>query len=78
MHDASAEELEQLSYDPTLKLLDDGELGDGRLVFHSSARSAFGAESVHGVNRNVRFVDEEVNHLLDAHSRGGARVGAAE
>jgi ectoine hydroxylase-related dioxygenase (phytanoyl-CoA dioxygenase family) len=78
VHDASDEKNEQIRANPALKLLDDGELGDGRLVFHASARSAFATESIHGVNRNVKFVAEEVNHLLDAHTRGGARVGAAE
>ncbi len=63
--------------DPALRVLDDGELGDGRLVFEESARPALLArESRHGINRNVRFVaaPARVNHFLDAHLIGGARV----
>ena len=78
VHDISDEDREQIQANPALKLLDDGKLGDGRLIFHASARSAFESESKHGINRNVKFVDEEVNHLVDAHSRGGARVDVAE
>ncbi len=62
---------------PALRLLDDGTLGDGRLVFEESARAAFKLdESPHGINRNVRFVaePERVNHFLDNHFVGGARV----
>ncbi len=76
-HEVSAENRKLLDSDPNLKLLDEGGVGDGRLVFHSSARAAFAAESPHGINRNVRFTEAEVNHLLDAHTRGGARVAAA-
>jgi len=76
--EAKPEYLAQIEANPNLKLLDDGEIGDGRLVFHESARSAFEKESPHGILRNVRFVDDEVNHLVDAHMRGGARVGAVE
>jgi hypothetical protein len=78
VRDIPAAQKDQLREDPTLKLLDEGELGDGRLVFHSSARSAFESDSIHGVIRNVRFVDEEVDHLVDAHSRGGARINTVE
>ena len=62
--------------DPTLRLLDDGELGDGRLVFDESARKAFESSPAGSVDRNARFVAEPqvVNHFLDAHLRGGARV----
>lgn len=74
--DANPDYLEQIKANPSLKLLDDGEIGDGRLVFHESARTAFEKESLHGISRNVRFVEDEVNHLVDAHLRGGARVGA--
>lgn len=77
VHDIAAEDQKQIDEYPSLKLLDEGGLGDGRLVFHSSARSAFETDSTHGVNRNVRFVDEEVDHLVDAHSRGGARIAEA-
>jgi len=78
VHDISAEDKEQIDNNPALKLLDEGGVGDGRLVFHESARSAFATDSIHDVNRNVKFVAEEVNHLVDAHSRGGARVGTEE
>lgn len=70
-------DMEKIRRDPALRVVGDGELGDGRLVFESSARDAFHAtESLHQVNRNVRFVDEplKVNHFLDAHLIGGARV----
>lgn len=68
---------ERCQLQPELRLLDDGELGDGRLVFEASAREAFTAnESRHRINRNVRFVEPplQVNHFLDAHLLGGARV----
>ena len=67
----------RLEADSTLRVLDSGDLGDGRLVFHESARPAFEASpNLHGVNRNVRFVDDPlfVNHFLDAHLTGGARI----
>ena len=73
----TAADIERCRQDPALRVLDDGELGDGRLVFEESARDAFTAtESLHQVNRNVRFVSEplRVNHFLDAHLIGGARV----
>lgn len=73
-HEVAADDQALLESDPALKLLDEGGVGDGRLVFHSSARPAFAKESPHEINRNIRFVDEEVDHLVDAHSRGGARV----
>jgi len=63
--------------DPTLKLLQSGEIGDGRLVFDESAREAFeSVPSAHGIYRNARFVvaPARVNHFLDAHLLGGARV----
>ncbi|MEM8767745.1 MAG: phytanoyl-CoA dioxygenase family protein [Pseudomonadota bacterium] len=62
---------------PALRVLDDGALGDGRLVFEENARPALlSRESQHGINRNVRFVPApaRVNHFLDAHLIGGARV----
>tara|TARA_B100000519_G_scaffold73305_1_gene63083 strand:- start:220 stop:1269 length:1050 start_codon:yes stop_codon:yes gene_type:complete len=61
--------------DPALRLLDDGSLGDGRLVFEASARPAFAALAG-PVQRNVRFVEEQwvVNHFVDAHVMGGAGV----
>jgi hypothetical protein len=62
------------SRDTTLKVMDDGSLGDGRLVFESSAQKAFEANtSRFSVNRNARFVDQ-IDHTLDAHLVGGARV----
>jgi hypothetical protein len=70
-------DIEQCERDPALRVLDDGSLGDGRLVFEESAREAFThVDSRHGINRNVRFVAEpaKVNHFLDAHLIGGARV----
>lgn len=73
----TAAELAACAEDPALKVLDEGGLGDGRLVFDHSAREAFaGATSPHGIDRNVRFAgpDEGVNHFLDAHLIGGARV----
>jgi hypothetical protein len=63
--------------DPTLKLLDDGSIGDGRLFFHDSARDELEAvPNPHGIQRNIRFVEagQVVNHFLDAHLLGGARV----
>ena len=65
----------QCETDASLRQMDDDSLGDGRLVFQSTARRAF--EAPQGdVERNVRFVEEPtvVNHFLDAHMLGGARV----
>jgi hypothetical protein len=61
---------------PSLKVLDSGVLGDGRLVFDADATSAFDAPNLHGVYRNARFVEAplSVNHFLDAHLLGGGRV----
>ncbi len=70
-------ELERCRQDPALRVMDDGELGDGRLVFEESAQPAFAqSSSQHGIYRNVRFVAKplRVNHFLDAHTLGGARV----
>lgn len=78
VHVVSPEDQVQLDDDPALKLMDEGGVGDGRLIFHSSARFAIEKESLHGVNRNINFVDEEVNHLVNAHNRGGAHVEKAE
>ncbi|NKB97908.1 MAG: hypothetical protein GKR90_05355 [Pseudomonadales bacterium] len=68
------------SADNTLRVLDDGSLGDGRLVFDGSTRPAFEQSSQHGIDRNMRFVDvpSRVNHFLDNHTLGGARVVAGE
>ena len=62
--------------DPSLKMLDSGVLGDARLIFDADARSAFEAPNLHGVYRNARFIEAPrvVNHFLDAHLLGGARI----
>lgn len=63
--------------DSTLRVMDNGQLGDGRLVFQSDVSGEFsGAQNLHGINRNIRFIQEPeyVNHFLDAHNVGGARV----
>ncbi|MEM7334731.1 MAG: phytanoyl-CoA dioxygenase family protein [Chloroflexota bacterium] len=73
----SDEERQRCAADPTLRLLDSGELGDGRLVFDASAREAFEAtKNLHGIHRNARFLDKEhtPNHFLDSHFLGGARI----
>lgn len=73
----SEEQQQRCEADPSLRVLDSGELGDGRLVFDESTRSAFETpENKHGVYRNARFVQAPytVNHFVDAHSMGGARV----
>lgn len=67
----------QLAEDPALRILEDGSLGDGRLVFDYDTHEVFeGARSLHGVIRNARFVapPQRVNHFVDAHALGGARV----
>ena len=77
VRDLSPQDAERCLADPSLRVMDDGELSDGRLVFEASAREALTANaSRHGVNRNYRFVTEpmRVNHFLDAHLVGGARV----
>ncbi len=72
----SEEDASKCEENDALKVLDDGGLGDGRLVFDGSVREVFAARGKHGVNRNVRFVEAplKVNHFLDAHLLGGARV----
>ena len=68
---------QRFAQDPALKFMDDGWLADGRLVFEDNTREVF-TESAnpHQVNRNVRFVEPgmRVNHFLDAHLVGGARL----
>jgi len=62
---------------PILRVMDNGELGDGRLVFQEDTRPVFeSSKNLHGIDRNVRFVDEplRVNHFLDAQDLGGARI----
>ena len=69
--------VEQMHNDSTLKIMDDGVLGDGRLVFAPSAHEVLASvENPHDINRNVRFVpsNQHVNHFLDAHLVGGARI----
>jgi ectoine hydroxylase-related dioxygenase (phytanoyl-CoA dioxygenase family) len=77
VRDIDSSDVERCKRDPSLKLLDDGGLADGRLVFEESTREVFeSADSPHQVNRNVRFVSSphRVNHFLDAHQLGGARI----
>ena len=67
----------RLRKDPTLKVLDNGDLGDGRLVFQANTREVIeSSRNLHGINRNVRYVEEpqRVNHFLEAHVVGGAKV----
>ncbi|MEM7362744.1 MAG: phytanoyl-CoA dioxygenase family protein [Pseudomonadota bacterium] len=70
----SDEEQRRCETDPTLRKLDDGQLGDGRLVFHENTRRMFDADNLHGIHRNVRFVEDAVDHIHGAHEVGGARV----
>ena len=73
----NAETLAQSSANPALRIMDDGRLGDGRLVFQSDVRDIIEqTDNPHNVERNVRFVDlpERVNHFLDPQGIGGARV----
>ena len=77
VRDASEADITQCQENPALKILDDGSLGDARLVFDASAQDTFQAsENLHGINRNVRFLDPpaRVNHFVDAHEIGGARI----
>lgn len=69
--------IEAIGRDPALRIMDNGELGDGRLVFDLDTRDVIeNTPSLHGINRNVRFLDppERVNHFLDAHTVGGAPI----
>ena len=75
--DMSEADLLACENDPSLRVMDDGSLGDGRLFFQDDTRAVFEADaSTHGMYRNVRFVDapQKVNHLVDGHALGGARV----
>jgi len=77
VHDLDAEILKQWAENPAMRIMDDGSLGDGRLVFQSDVRDTVEQSSnPHGINRNARFVDlpERVNHFLDPQGLGGARV----
>jgi hypothetical protein len=74
VRDLAPEAVARREQDPSLRVMDDGELGDGRLVFEESAREVFDQHpSQHGIGRNVRFVGK-VDHTVDAHLVGGARV----
>jgi hypothetical protein len=47
------------------------------LIFQSDVRAIFdNTPNPHEINRNVRFVDlpARVNHFVDAHLLGGARI----
>jgi ectoine hydroxylase-related dioxygenase (phytanoyl-CoA dioxygenase family) len=74
VRDMTPEDVARCQQDSTLRVMDDGSLGDGRLVFEESARQVFEAHpSQHGIERYVRFVSE-VDHKFDAHLLGGARI----
>ena len=74
VHNLAAEDIARCHANPGLRVMDDGKLGDGRLVFENSARSVFEDNpSQHGISRNARFV-AKVDHTRDAHLLGGARV----
>lgn len=73
----SAEDQQRCAADPSLRVMDDGTLGDGRLVFGESARAAFeSTDNLHGVYRNARFLEAPLaaNQFLDSHNVGGVRV----
>jgi hypothetical protein len=75
--DMRSEDITRCKEDLTLRLMDDGKLGDGRLVFEASAQDVFESNpGKHGISRNVRFIDAplRVNHFRGAHLTGGARV----
>jgi ectoine hydroxylase-related dioxygenase (phytanoyl-CoA dioxygenase family) len=72
-----AVQLAALAENPALRVMEDGELGEGRLVFDASAEAEFsGLPNPFGIQRHLRFVDSEsqVDHFRDAHLPGGARV----
>jgi ectoine hydroxylase-related dioxygenase (phytanoyl-CoA dioxygenase family) len=74
VRDLSPEDLTRLEEDSALRVMDDGTIGDGRLVIEESAREVFDQHpSKHGISRNVRFVGT-LDHTVDAHLVGGARV----
>ena len=77
LHDMNAEDVTRCKKDLTLRVMDDGELGDGRLVFDANTEEVFQSHpSQWGINRNVRFAhkSQRVDHTRDAHMVGGARV----
>ncbi len=74
VRDLSPEDVARCKEDSSLRVMDDGKLGDGRLVFEDSAREVFDRHpSMHDIGRNVRFV-RKLDHTVDAHLVGGARV----
>jgi hypothetical protein len=75
--DMTPEDIARCVEDPTLRLIEDGILGDGRLVFEENAREIFESNpSRHAIDRNVRFIEAplRVNHFHGAHRVGGASV----
>jgi ectoine hydroxylase-related dioxygenase (phytanoyl-CoA dioxygenase family) len=81
IQDLDPQTLARCEADPTLRVMDDGGLGDGRLVFQSDVRGLFeAAPNRFGIDRNVRFIDapDRVNHFHDCHLLGGARVVRGE
>ena len=74
VRELSAQDTARLEEDSRLRVMDDGSIGDGRLVFEESAREVFDQHpSNHGIGRNVRFV-RRLDHTIDAHLVGGARI----
>ncbi|XOV84901.1 MAG: phytanoyl-CoA dioxygenase family protein [bacterium] len=74
VQDLAPQDIARCEANPSLRVMDDGSLGDGRLVFEESAREVFEQHaSKYGIRRNVRFV-HKVDHTVDAHLVGGARV----
>ena len=77
VQDMTDEDQRRCAEDPSLRVMDDGTLGDGRLVFDESAQAAFeSTENFHGIYRNARFLEApfRANHFLDSHGLGGARI----
>lgn len=77
MSDMDPIDLKKCEQKSHLRVLDNGELGDGRLVFQEDTRDVLDASrNLHGIDRNIRFVDQplRINHFLDAQFVGGARV----
>jgi len=75
--DMDPEAINRCRENPSLRLMDDGTIGDGRLVFEENTREAFTSKpTLHQINRNIRFVGapQRVNHFRGAHLVGGARV----
>jgi ectoine hydroxylase-related dioxygenase (phytanoyl-CoA dioxygenase family) len=73
----SEENLQRCEAEPHLRVMDDGSLGDGRLLFQDDVREVFeAAPNRSGIDRNARFVDapQRVNHFLDPQGLGGARI----